>query len=463
MEAMWTYAFVAFFIALITEGGQPSFPAVLLVVFLSFAISRVLQNSDLSLGIIRVWGTLLSFLLFYMIVRVDFFGDWRFWDFDWANSLFYNAEETLRDRGPVIVGVPLLWVFWLRGILRGQQQLGWENVLGTFGIGVLILATVLVFAGMTDAPALVGQLAIPYVAVGLIAIALAHSARAEDEAGKPFSTTWLAAIGGSIIVLGGIAAGLALFDLGAATAGARSAAESGSSAAGDAIRFVAWPFLMALEYLFIATRWLLYLILGTPDPQPRELPDELQQCITSLLGAGLTTDEARARCLQEAPETRQLPAWAQLGVRIMVTTVVVGALLLLTALLFARFRKRDQLSELKESVYQEGRLATDLGNMLNSLLGRLRPNIHLKREHVDPVRKLYFDMLEDAEERGVRRQPYQTPLELAPTLDERFHAPTPHRITDAFDDVRYGHHPAHAEEARRLREEWEALRRQRDN
>jgi hypothetical protein len=81
MEAMWAYALVAFLAALIVEGDRPSPLGVVAVVFISFSISRLLLNSDLSIGVVRVWGIVMSLLVFYVIVRVDFFGDLRLWDF----------------------------------------------------------------------------------------------------------------------------------------------------------------------------------------------------------------------------------------------------------------------------------------------------------------------------------------------------------------------------------------------
>src|SRR5689334_2253615 len=94
MEAMWTYAAIATFVALVASGGRPSILAVALVVFLSYGISRAFQESDLDIGIIRAWGTVASFLLFYGIARVAFFSDWRFWDFGWANDLFNHPGST---------------------------------------------------------------------------------------------------------------------------------------------------------------------------------------------------------------------------------------------------------------------------------------------------------------------------------------------------------------------------------
>src|SRR5262249_17242738 len=95
MEAMWCYALTAFLVAGAGHGGKPSFIAALLVVSIPFLISRFLQQTDLSLGILRAWGALLSILLFYAIIRIDFFGDWRLWDFGWADNLFAHTHDFL--------------------------------------------------------------------------------------------------------------------------------------------------------------------------------------------------------------------------------------------------------------------------------------------------------------------------------------------------------------------------------
>jgi hypothetical protein len=77
---------------------------------------------------------------------------------------------------------------------------------------------------------------------------------------------------------------------------------------------------------------------------------------------------------------------------------------------------------------------------------------------LDPARKLYFDMLSVAEDRNLERRPNETPLELAPRLDQAFAGATPSRITAVFDDVRYGGLPPPRTELEQLRTEWDDLR-----
>jgi hypothetical protein len=440
MEAIWTYALVAVLVAAITDGGKPSVLGVCAVVFLSFSISRVLQNSELELGPLRVWGTALSLLVFYAIVRIDFFEDWRLWDFGWANDVFYHAEESFEGKGTAVVGVPLLWLFWVRGVLRGQQTLDFENVLGSFGLGLLIIAVVqVVQGGLEDAPAALGKLAVPYVAIGLLAISLAHASKASGERSRPFASTWLVSAGASVIALGGVALLVALFDLGAATRTVNDVLSFVGGIADDAVYYALWPVLKLAELAFLAIRWVIDLIADPQPPDPRrafepELEEETQQRL------------------------RELPRWLDLSLRALAVAVVLAVIALLTAVLFRRFRKLAPPEAVRESVYSEGRFGADLGGLLGSLLGRFRSG-RGRAPEVGGVRLLYREVLAAAAERGAPRPPPRTPLEFAPTLERTFGSAVTSRITDAYDDARYGRHDLDGEELGRLRREWERLRR----
>jgi hypothetical protein len=424
---------------------------------LSYAISRVLQTSDMAVGVIRIWGTALSFILFYCIVRADFFGDWRFWDFTWADDLFNQTEVSMREHVPAVFGVPMLWGFWIRGILRGQETTTFEDVVTSFGVGVLIVAFVELFQSqLDDSPALVGQIAIPFVAFGLFSIALAHSAQAETDRGRPFERTLLVAVGVSIAALALIAGVAALFDAVTTWDTAQDTAEAAIEVGETVGAVVLWPLEQFLNGVFAALIWLRDIILGTPDPPRPEQAQmgEQDSCVRAAMEAGRTMEQAVEEC---NPQRNELPQWIQQLIRVLIAVPIVGALILFTALLFTRFRRRGKPGEIKESAYVSGRLTSDLSDLWHGFLNRLRPNIHL-RDHLDPVRKLYFEVLEDGERRGVTRRPSQTPNELAPSLDRTFHGPAPGEITAAFDDVRYGQRVADDARARRLRDDWERLR-----
>ena len=441
MESLWAYAFVAFFVALTGAGGKPTPLGMAAVVFLSFGISRALQQSSLGLGLLRVWGALLSFLLFYAIARVDFYGDWRFWDFAWADQLFYHVTATVRENETALVGVPLLWLFWVRGVLRGQQYIDFESVIGSFAFGLLVILFVEVFAGSVGAPRPVSQAAMPYVAVGLLAIGLAHAARAEDEFGRSFAPSWMGAISGAVTLIGGLALLFAIVDFGPLSDVMRSFADEVGWVVGKAFYYLMWPVVTAMEQMLLGVKWFLENVFGGErNPQNQDFGPN-----------GPPQDEP------ERQTAGRLTPWLDLLLRIIVFGGLIGALLVGTALLFDRLMRRERPGEVKESTYQEGRLQADLGDLLDSMLGRLRPRARRRAAALDAARRLYFEMLAAGEERGVERQAAETPLELAPRLGEAFATETPAAITRLFDDVRYGEALPAPEDVRRLREEWEGL------
>ncbi|HLF78803.1 MAG TPA: DUF4129 domain-containing protein, partial [Dehalococcoidia bacterium] len=387
-----------------------------------------------------VWGIGLSLLLFYAIVRVDFFGDWRFWDFTWADALFNHTEATLNDKANAVIAVPVLWLLWMRGVLRGQHSLIFEEVVNSFAFGVLVVAIAELFAPAVDAPSSVGQVAVPYIAVGLLTIGFAHASRAEKDFGRSFGPAWIAAVGGAVVLIGLVALIFVIIDLGTVRAVLAEVSLAATTAILHFLAFLAWPIEQFFYGLFKVIKFLVNLYGGERvEPEQQPLPEGL-------------TDEERPDA-DGGP-----PGWIRLLARILVGGSVSAAVLFFIAILFLRYSKRGGPDEVKESTYQEGRLASDLGDMLGSLLGRLRPSIHFG-DHNEPVRKLYLEMLAAGADRGVERRPAETPLELSPRLGQTFSREPTQRITDAFDESRYGGVSPPAREVQRLREEWERSKR----
>ena len=437
MESIWVYAAVALFVAVTVGGGKPSFFGAAAVVVCSYAISRALQSSDYSLGVVRVWGVVLSLLVFYVIVRVDFYHDLHLWDFSFADDLFNHTDASLRNDATAVLGVPLLWAFWMRGVLRGQQSIGFEDVVRSFAVGIVVVAFAVLFAGhVNDLPKGVSYLAVPYLAVGLMAIGLAHASRASDEFERNFSSTWLMLVGGGLVLLAVFALMFVLVDF-ATTKDALILVLRGIGfVVGGVFYVVLWPVMKVVELGFGVMRWLMHLY-GGQKTQPQDFSQGQNQP-------------------QHDQGNNGVPGWVGLMVRILVAGSLTAAVVIGLALLFVRFRKTRKASELKESTYQEGRLATDLGNLLGSVFGRFRGGRGVSPQ-LEPVRRLYFDMLTAAAERGVERRPMETPLEMAPRIGRTFGPHLPDRITQMFDDVRYGARSPTESEVQSLRAEWDAL------
>jgi hypothetical protein len=440
MESLWGYALVAFFVSLTVRGDRPTLFGAGAVVFASFAVSRLLQATTMSLGLLRAWGVGLSLLLFYAIVRVDFFGDLRLWDFTWADDLINHTEASLRDEATAVLGVPALWLLWMRGVLRGQQSLIFDEVVNSFAVGVVIIAIVELFAGAVDAPAAVGYVAVPYVAVGLMTIGFAHASRSEKDFGRSFTSTWVVAVAGAVSLITLLALLFVIVDFETARAAAGDVSLAIVTAVVRSLAFLAWPLEQFFYGLFKLMTWLVNLYGGERPERPAETP---------------------AEGMQEEEETDRggAPVWIKFLARLLIGGSLAAVVLFTLAMLFFRYARRPAGDEVKESTYQEGRLASDLGDMLGSLLGRLRPSLHSNRDGVDAMRRLYYEMLAAGEERGVQRRKAETPLELAPRLGRTFDVGVTERVTVKFDETHYGgHQPADAD-VRTLRDEWERTRR----
>ncbi len=436
MESIWVYAAVALFVAITVGGGKPSFFGAAAVVFCSYGISRALQNSDMSLGVVRAWGVVLSLLVFYAIVRIDFYHDLRLWDFGFADNLFNHTEASVRNDASGVLGIPVLWAFWMRGVLRGQQSIGFEDVVRSFAIGIIVVAFAVLFAGHVNAlPKGVSYLAVPYLAIGLMAIGLAHASRASDEFERDFSSTWLMLVGGGVVLLALFALMFVLIDFGTAKDVLVIVLRGVGFVVAGVFYVVLWPVMKAVELGFHAIRWLMSLY-GGQKTQPQDFSQGQQQ-----------------------PQPNQghsgIPGWVALMVRVVVASGLLSAVVIGLAILFVRFKKTQKPGEMKESTYQEGRLASDLGNLLGSVFGRFRGRP--VSPQLEPVRRLYFDMLQAGASRGVERRPMETPLELAPRLGRTFGAQLPEQITQMFDDVRYGSRSPTEAEVQQLRLDWDAL------
>ncbi|HEU0075590.1 MAG TPA: DUF4129 domain-containing protein [Dehalococcoidia bacterium] len=440
MEALWVYALVAFVVAATVGGGKPTLLGVLVVVGGSFTLSRLLQGSVMSLTAIRIVGATVSLLLFYAVVRIDFYGDFAMWDFHWVDALINHTHAALdaeTQGSTAIVGVPLLIFFWMRGILTGQQTTTFEDVLASFALGFGVIAVVLVFGALVDElPRGVELIAVPYVAVGLMALGLQHASQASDSFEREFTPVWLVAITSAVAVMGLIALLFVLVDFGTARDGLEAAGLAIGWVGAGILAIVSWPLIKFLEGVF----WLLahINIYGAFEEAP---PQEL--------ASGDRVGEQTGR-------GSDLPQWVDHLVRYTMASMIVIGLAIVMAFLFQRFQKKPGGDDNKESVYTEGRLAADLGNWLGSMFRR-HGGGRVVREN-EPVRRLYLEMLAAAEERGVERRPSETPLDLAPRLQSTFRSEAPVEITGLFDDVRYGAMEAEEAEVQRLRALFEGLR-----
>jgi hypothetical protein len=163
---------------------------------------------------------------------------------------------------------------------------------------------------------------------------------------------------------------------------------------------------------------------------------------------------------REVEEREEQPAWWRvlwwtIGISSFVMLLLVAiAVLWLAFRRFARANARDA-RERRESIEPASSLAADLGDLLGAIGRRLRRGGRAR--HALQIRRLYFEMLDAAEARGVARPASATPLQFAPALDAHFASGVPSSISRAFAASRYGEIAIDADELRKLREGWRTL------
>jgi hypothetical protein len=142
----------------------------------------------------------------------------------------------------------------------------------------------------------------------------------------------------------------------------------------------------------------------------------------------------------------------------------IGAIALfafLTWLLFRTFiRRAKRNDEQRESLWAEAHLFDDFLSGFQRLGARL-PKPWRRIGRANPgISDLYFDLLGDAATRGASRPPARTPTQFAPQLVDLYASELPREISQRFVDFRYADRDTPSADVRRLRDAWQALRRE---
>lgn len=440
-EALASYAAAALFVALFTagEGRGPSLVAVAIVVALSFGLARLLQATDLDADALRMAGLAVSVGALVLILQFEYAADSWLWELGWLGDGIAHPGRTIEEHRSTVAGGAALGALWLRGIARGQQEIEFDDVLASGSLGIVAFGLAAATGPDSAWPGSFGALALWYGVLSLAVLALYRvpDADASIVAIAQRLTAPIAAVAGAsaFIALAALAVDPDAFGI---------LAPAGRVIGGVLISIVGYaltPFAIAIDYIFQGVGWLLRPLFGelqnfTPPEQqePQRQPEE--------------SDSGR-------------PAWQ--SVLLMIATATGGVMMLFVVLflLWAAFkryarRERGDARERRESV----EAASSLGDDLRALFGAIR---HLGRSHRAypsgvEVRRLYYDMLEQAREGGLERPPPATPMQFIPALRAHFGSDTPWAITGAFIESRYGEHDVDAARVRALRDAWHRLR-----
>ncbi len=413
IETLWGWALVAIVAQAMSgdRGYGPSIFAVAAVVCGSAAVGAALRMFEVGEAQSRALGVASTVVGLAIILPLE-----------------YREAITSLDDRPAMIGATIAMAgLWIRGATRHDPDGLFEPIARSAVVGVIPVAIAAATQPAVHGPASFGAVAIVYVPLALLVLAL-HQAAEPTKRVETLATGW--APFAALTVLAGIAvAALAVAINPGGMFDVLSPVGDALAPVGEAFgRYVFGPIAAAMGWLVS----LLPSYSGDQEARPQPPPERPPP--------------------KEDEEPSAWVEWLSWIARIAVPLIVVAAVLFALAMLFQMTRRKPERDE--EDIVERG--DEDGGEGPTGWLGSLRDRFGRRREPSSAVsiRRLYAEVLERAESDGIERAPAVTPLQFAPALDSRYGG-TGTEITRAFIESRYGARDIGEERVRELRARWE--------
>lgn len=314
---------------------------------------------------------------------------------------------------------------WLRFLVAARGTVTFERVLRSFTIGFLA-ALVLVTGGALAGYGGLARYVVPQFVLGALGLAVANHARATPTEGERRETPWATAVVGTLgtLLAAALLVGLAVvFNVGAGLEVAGTLALRG---VGAVMVVVVTPFF-----------WLMDAILNALIPDSAN-----NNVLQRVFDFELIPEDA------ERPESdglnipRALGNLARFGAVVALGWVAYRA----AVLLFGRRGRSRELVE-AEAGTASGAPA-GFRELLRDLFPGRRASTGAEWVQAQPIYQLFARTVRDADDRGLRRLPGETPAEFGEVAARILEGPALAMVGSAFDRARYGRHfPARAEVA----------------
>ena len=457
-ESAWVFALAGIVGTLADFDSSPqSWYGVVGILGLSVLLSRITPRKGQKAEVMYALMAVLGLMVVYASVALHVEpGQIRpLWAIDW---LINDAPGGYTSRG--LFGAILGVLLWWRGTRVASNEFPTDDLSFTFRVGMLVLVAALIYDLNTDESLSTFPMVFLFFGSSLIGLSAGHLL--EESRHSAGERTWPKAIGATV-------AGITTFGLLVALVnrGVLSFLSKPATAALEALaRGVLWGIIAPIAFVFdVGVGWLISL-LGIfrgerEQPQEEEINPEIQGFLETLQEEQAAASEGFATVLQ-------IIEWA------LVAIVVVIVLLILGRAFRRVLRGRDRGTDgQRDSMVQE---ANPVGDVAKLAL-RLVPDV-LKRPQRKGYRvpdgppgiveafRLYYDLLDTAEEQGITRRKYDTPTEFQGRLEGTFPSDVVRPSTETFNLAIYADVPADRSSIGRLRQSLKdataMIRRERD-
>ena len=443
-ESAWVFALAGIVGTLADFDSSPqSWYGVVGILGLSVLLSRITPRKGQKAEVMYALMAVLGLAVVYASVALHVEpGQIRpSWAIDW---LINDAPGGYTSRG--VFGAILGVVLWWRGTRVASNEFPTDDLSFTFRVGMLVLVAALIYDLNTDESLSTFPMVFLFFGSSLIGLSAGHLL--EESRHSAGERTWPKAIGATV-------AGITTFGLLVALVnrGVLSFLSKPATAALEALaRGVLWGIIAPIAFVFdVVVGWLISL-LGIfrgerEQPQEEEINPEIQGFLETLQEEQAAASEGFATVLQ-------IIEWA------LVAIVVVIVLLILGRAFRRVLRGRDRGTDgQRDSMVQE---ANPVGDVAKLAL-RLVPDV-LKRPQRKGYRvpdgppgiveafRLYYNLLDTAEEHGITRRKHDTPTEFQGRLEGTFPSDVVRPSTETFNLAIYADVPADRSSIGRLRQ-----------
>ena len=443
-ESAWVFALAGIVGTLAGFDSSPqSWYGVVGILGLSVLLSRITPRKGQKAEVMYALMAVLGLMVVYVSVALHVEpGQIRpLWAIDW---LINDAPGGYTSRG--LFGAILGVLLWWRGTRVASNEFPTDDLSFTFRVGMLVLVAALIYDLNTDESLSTFPMVFLFFGSSLIGLSAGHLL--EESRHSAGGRTWPKAIGATVAAITAFGLLVALINRGVLTFLAKPA----TAALEALVRGVLWGIIAPIAFVFdVVVGWLIDL-LGIfqgerEQPQEEEINPEIQGFLETL-------QEEREAPSEAFDMVLQIIEWA-----LVVVIVVIVALLLSRA--FRRLlRGRDRGTDgQRDSVAQD---ADPVGDVAKLAL-RLVPDV-LKRPQRKGYRvpngppgiveafRLYYNLLDTAEEHGITRRKHDTPTEFQGRLEGTFPSDVVRPSTETFNLAIYADVPADRSSIGRLRQ-----------